>query len=181
MDIYLKFNNKGNKNHNNDETNNNNYKNYIIAEFEIKEDDLNKDIKIINSYEQCKREFNWKNSENDFKYENEKEIMEKCKIKISNKIIPFNYFYKFEKAGIYKIEYLFSSNITKAYRMFSDINSLINIDLSNFKADNLVTMTGMFGWCKSLRNVNLSNFNSKNVIDMDRLKKWIECSMDVNL
>ena len=40
--------------------------NYIIAEIYIKEEDINKDIRIINSFEQYKRENNSKNSDSDY-------------------------------------------------------------------------------------------------------------------
>ena len=53
-----------------DEMNN---ENYIIGEIEIKKEDINKDIRIINSYEQYKRE-NKYDKDYDNKYENEKEI-----------------------------------------------------------------------------------------------------------
>ena len=36
-----------------------NKNNYIIAEIEIKEEDINRDIRIINSYEQYNRENKW--------------------------------------------------------------------------------------------------------------------------
>ncbi len=44
--------------------------NYIIGEINITPKDINKDIRIINSYEECKRVYKWKNSENENKYEN---------------------------------------------------------------------------------------------------------------
>ena len=75
--------------------------NIIKAEINIKEDNINKNIRIINSFEQCKREFKWKNDNDDYKYKNEKEIKENCEIKINNKIIPFSYFYKFEQKRKY--------------------------------------------------------------------------------
>ena len=68
-------------------------KNYIIGEFEIKED--NKNIRIINSYEQLNRELKFYKYEKE--YENEKEIKENCEIRINDKIISFSYFYKFNK------------------------------------------------------------------------------------
>ena len=72
--------------------------NYIIGEIEIKEEDINKDIRIINSFEEVKRNKEWpKDKENDYKYENEKEIKENCKIEINNKIISFCYYYKFKR------------------------------------------------------------------------------------
>ena len=50
-------------------------KNYIIAEIDIGEKDLDKNIRIINSFDEVKRRKNYfpKNAELD-KYENEKEI-----------------------------------------------------------------------------------------------------------
>ena len=51
-----------------------NYKNIIIGEIYINKEDINKDIQIINSFENIKRKEEWKDEEDDYKYENEKEI-----------------------------------------------------------------------------------------------------------
>ena len=69
--------------------NHNKNNNYIIAEFDIKED--NKKIRIINSYEQCYREGEF--FEYNKEYENEKEIKENCEIFIDNELMPFLYFH----------------------------------------------------------------------------------------
>ena len=122
MKIYDKMNKKNNmiikeinnNNINNKIINKNNNKmndenNYIIAEFDNKEWIQN--IRIINNYEQYKG----KNNKDSILIEdekNEKEIKENCIIKIDNKIIEFNYFYKFNK-GKNKIEYIFKNNIKK--------------------------------------------------------------------
>ena len=45
---------------------------YIISEIEIKKEDINKDIRIINTYEQYKREIKSEIKENEYKYKNEK-------------------------------------------------------------------------------------------------------------
>ena len=75
---------------------------------------MGKKIQIINSFEECKRIRGWKDKEDDYKYENEKEIKENCKIKIdNNNIIPFNYYYEFKKKGKYKIEYRFKNKLSK--------------------------------------------------------------------
>ena len=83
------------------ETMNNN--NYIFAEIEIKKEDINKNIRIINSFEQYNRENNIKEEDDYYKYENENEIKDNCQIKINNKTIKFNYFYKFNEEGKYEI------------------------------------------------------------------------------
>ena len=143
--------------------------NYILAEINIKENDINKDIRILNSYEEDKRRNKYNDEKVDFKYENEKEIKENCIIKINNKIIPFNYFYKFKEKGKYKIEYSFKNNIKSLAYLFSGINLLINIDLSNFNTQNVTNMSSVFKECKSLTNIDLSNINTQNVTDMSSM------------
>ena len=69
-----------------------NEENYILAEINIEKDDVNEDIRIINTFEEHKRINDLDDEEDDYKYENEKEIKENCIIKINNKRIPFNYF-----------------------------------------------------------------------------------------
>ena len=146
--------------------NKNNNKNIIIGEIYISLDNINKDILIINSFENVKREYNFKNTEDDFKYENEKEIKENIEIRINGKIIEFTYHYKFKNDGKYIIEYIFKNNLTKTDYMFCLCESLTNLDLSNFNTQDVTNMTNMFANCNSLTNLNLSNFNTQNVTDM---------------
>ena len=54
--------------------------NEIIGKIKIRKEDINKDIRIINSFEESKWDFGDDNN----KYKNENEI-KKCKIKINNK------------------------------------------------------------------------------------------------
>ena len=144
-----------------------NYKNIIIGEIYINKEDINKDIRIINSFENYKRNDKWREDrEDDYKYENEKEIKENIIIKINGKIIEFAYYYKFKEKGKYIIEYLFKNNLTKINYMFYNCKSLTNLDLSNFNTQNVTDMNSMFSNCNSLTNLNLSNFNTQNVTNM---------------
>ena len=104
--------------------------NYILAEINIKEDYINKDIRIINTFEEYKRRNYLDDEKDDYKYENEKEIKENCEIKINNNIIPFSYYYKFKNKGKYKIEYTFKNKLSKTCYMFFNCSSLTNINLS---------------------------------------------------
>ena len=107
-----------------------NCKNIIIGEIYINKKNINEDIQIINSFENWKRENWWRGDrEDDYKYENEKEIKENIIIKINGKIIEFTYKYKFKEKGKYIIEYLFKNNLTKTNHMFYGCNSLINLNL----------------------------------------------------
>ena len=92
-----------------------NMNNYIIGEIYIKEEDINKDIRNINSFENLKREKEYHDASDDYKLENEKEIKEKIIIK---NIIEFNYYYKFKESGKYEIKYIFKENIGKIDYMF---------------------------------------------------------------
>ena len=145
-------------------------KNYIIAELCIKEEDINKDIRILNSYEEYMREKlpNYSLKEEDM---NEKEI-NKCKIKINGKTIPFTYYHKFKDKGNYTIKYYFKNYLTKTNKMFSGCSSLLNINLSNFNSENVTNMSEMFFGCSSLINLDFSNFNTENVTNMG----WMFCN-----
>ena len=128
--------------------------NYIIAQINIKEEDINKEIRIINSFEEHKRNgyVDFIEKKDYYLYENEKEIKDNCKIRINNNNIDFNYFYKFKEKGIYTIEYIFTNNLTKTDFMFCGCKSLTKIDLSNFNTQNVTKMSNMFWRCESLKN-----------------------------
>ena len=140
-------------------------KNFITAEIDIKEEDIHKGIRIINSFENVKKENKWEDEETDNIKGNEKEI-KRCEIKINGESIPFCYLYKFSKSGKYQIKYSFSIQLTNMNYMFYECSSLTKIDLSNFKTQNVTNMSGMLGECSSLTNIDLSNFNTQNVTNM---------------
>ena len=98
--------------------------NYIIAEIEIKDDDINKDILIINSYDEFHRHWDFK----PFKFEesNEEEIL-KCEIRINN-----------------ELKYSFKNCLTKVNCLFYNCEKLTKIDLSNLNTDKLTKMNAMF-------------------------------------
>ena len=154
-----------------------NNNNYIIAEINIKEDDINKKIRIINSFEEVKKTNGWKNGKDDYKYKNEKEIKENCLIKINSNIIPFSYDYIFTKKGKYKIEYTFKNKLSKTCYLFYNCLSLTNINLSNFNSQNVTNMCCMFFHCISLININLSNLNTQNVTNM---KDMFNCCLSLS-
>ena len=140
--------------------------NYIIAEIEIKDDELNKDIRIIDSYDEFHRHWDFK----EFKIEesNEEEI-KKCEIRINNELIPFNYFHKFTKNGKNTIKYSFKNSLNKANFLFYKCENLTKIDLSNFNTEEVTKMNAMFSECVSLTSINLTNLCTANVIDMNHM------------
>ena len=126
--------------------------NFIIAEINITEDKVNEKVRIINSFENYKKEKGRKDEEDDYKYKNEEEI-KKCKIFINGKINPFLYYHTFDKEGKYQIKYSFSEYLTNVSFLFYECKSLITIDLSNFNTQNVTNMICMFFRCNSLLNI----------------------------
>ena len=151
---------------NNKRKNENIISNYIIAEIDIKEEDVNKYIAIINCYEEFMRSNSFTDIKNDCKNEDE---IRKCEIKINDELIPFDYRYQFKSKGKYTINYSFHNNITNMSYMFCECSSITKIDLSNFNTDSVTNMNCMFRECASLEDINLSNFNTNIVTDMGYL------------
>ena len=150
----------------------NNQDNYITGLINITEDDINKKIQIINSYDELKRNGNPDikqekySDDDDWKRENEKEIKDNCEIQINGKNLPFTYFFSFKQVGNYSIKFNFKNNLTKLDFMFFECDSFIELDFSNFNTENVTNMEYMFYYCTSLTNLNLSNFNTKKVTNM---------------
>ena len=137
--------------------------NYIIAEINIGEDEIGKNIRIINSYEEYYREINIKDIKEEYKNENE---IKECIIEINGIKYPFSYYHKFEKEGKYKIKYTFQKLLANCNIIFYRCSSIKDLNLSNFNTQNVTNMSWMFSGCESLKDLNLSNFNTQNVTDM---------------
>ena len=173
--IFNEINKDLKKGNNNYDINANN--NYIIAEILIDDSNINKKIRIINSYEEDQREYKKEMEELNC---NEEEIKQ-CEIEINGIKIPFNYFYKFEKKGKNIIKYTFNNNLKKTNYMFCSCESLTDINLSNFNAQNITNMSCMFYGCSSLTNIDLTNFNTKNVTNMDFMFSNCHSLSNINL
>ena len=155
---------------------NDNIYSYINAEIDIKDDQVNNDIIILNSLEESKRIF--LETEKGKEEINEEEI-KNCKITIDNELIPLSYKHKFKNKGKHSIQYLFINGLTKTNYLFLGCESLINIDLSYFDTQNITDMSGMFQSCSSLTNINLSNFHTQNVTNMSGM--FLGCESLKNL
>ena len=75
--------------------------NIIIGKIHITPNDINKEVNIINSFENIKKITESKIQTNSLDGENEEEVKENIEIKINNKKINFSYHYNFEKEGKY--------------------------------------------------------------------------------
>ena len=138
--------------------------NIIIASIKINKDQ--KKQRIINSYQNLKREeSNFWNWENIKPIENEEQIKD-CEIYINDKKISFDYYHTFQNEGIYNIKYKFNTLLESTNFMFHDCKSLISLNLSQFNCTNIIDTKYMFYNCESLKSIDLSNFNTQNVSNM---------------
>ena len=138
--------------------------NCIVGIIKIKKDNLKQ--KIINSYENVKREEPWNWYWDEMKVNNNEEEIKNCEIYINEKKIKFNYYYNFPKEGDYIIKYKFKKLLKYTNYMFDGCSSLTSLDLSSFNTQNVTNMEYMFYDCNSLISLDLSNFNTQNVDDM---------------
>ena len=107
--------NKENKIISKNNENKNTENNFIVAEINIKENDVDRKIRILNSYEETLRANpSWKKHED---YKNEEEI-KKILIKINHELIPFNYLYEFKSKGKYIIKYSFKNILKNTFLCF---------------------------------------------------------------
>ena len=168
LNEFIEFkNNMDNIKEENNEDDGANKSNCIIGEMEF---DKDVESRIINSFEEVKRN-NYKFTVSDeSEYSNENEIKNKCEIKINGEPIDFSYFYKFSP-GKYKIEYKFKSVMKRIDCMFYECNNLKSIDLSNFDTQDITNIGYMFYGCNELENINFTNFTTFNVTEMSHLFK----------
>ena len=155
--------------------------NCIFSEVIINGININKNIRIINTYEEMLRTNEKERIKANNKYNNENEIKENCEIKINGEIVDFTYFYHFNKEGIYKIQYKFKKNLTKINHIFYDCSYLSNIDLSNLITLNITETIYMFYGCKNLIKINLSSFNTRNIYDMSYMFYGCQSVVDLDL
>ena len=148
---------------------------YINAEIYITEKDINKDIRIINSFENAKKEDVWEKRETNHKNANEEEIM-RCQIKIKGKLLTNinDMFHGCASLTNVDLSNFNTQNVTNMSNMFYECYSLTNIELSNSNTQNVNDMSYMFKGCKSLTNIDLSNFNTQKVTNMSYM--FYKCS-----
>ena len=132
--------------------------NEIICKFNIKKDNIGKEIQIL-----------YNNNKNNNNYLNKlfyiNDLEKYCELYLNNNLrINFCWKYRFEKEGENKIKILAKQLLNDMNCIFNGCQYLNSLDLSNFKTSNVEDMRGMVQSCYSLTSINLSNcFNTSNV------------------
>ena len=141
---------------------------FIIGQIKIESNDINKNIQIINSFENVKKGTN-ETFYNELNYQNESDIQDNIEIRIDDKLIEFSYCYKFEKEGKYIIKYRFKKDLTKLNHLFYNCRNLIKLDFSSCNLNNLTNICNIFNGCSKLEYLNISNLKTHNVTDMNNI------------
>jgi len=145
--------------------------NFIKSVYEIKKDDIGKEIQILNNGYWIDDKF----------YKENMEIENKVKV-IINRDIEMNKFKnKFMKEGIYIVYYIIIDTLTNVSYMFRDCSSLKELNLSSFNTKNVTDMSFMFSLCSSLKELNLSSFNTNNVTNMSYMFSLCSSLKELNL
>ena len=153
--------------------------NYIDGVLNISQNDINKNIRIINSFESFKR----KHPYTQFNKEmiNEKEIKDNCQLTIDGKDYKFFYFVRINSPGKYKIRYNFKNNLTKTDYMFAECQNLESLDLLNFDARKVTNMSCMFFGCSSLEELKLSTLETWKITDMNSMFNGCESLINLDI
>ena len=130
--------------------------NYIICTYDINESNKNKEIQILNYYE-----------------ENKNEIEDNCVILINKKNINFAYKYKFSNTGENEVIFSFKKPISNMKRLFYECIFLKKINFIYFKSENVINMSELFSKCESINTFDFTNFNTQNVKYMNWM--FFEC------
>ena len=70
------------------------------------------------------------------------------------------------KKGIVQLKITFNKPLTSMNQMFEDCENLIEVDLSNFVSDKIISLSSAFSHCDLLEEVKFDNFKSTNLETM---------------
>ena len=142
--------------------------NFIKCIYEIKEDNIGKEIQILNRKV--------------FKDVNKNEEIEKKIELIINGEIKKNILkYKFNKEGLYEIYIIIKESLNNISYMFSRCSKLKEINLLSFDTKQITDIRSIFDGCIGLEKIDLSSFDTKRVKNMSNM--FYECSKlkEINL
>ena len=124
--------------------------NYILAEFEIKEDALEEEQCIYNPVNNVVHEGEEGEEGKGEENQNETKEVRECEIAINGEVIPFEGYYKFPKVGIYQIKYTFKAPLTDAASLFFYCTYLKKVDLTHLQGHKIKSLRNLFSSCELL-------------------------------
>ena len=167
-------------------------KNIIKCLYDIKKEDLNKEIKVYDNKFNIEKDIN---SVSIYKTNEMKKIIKDGKLIFNEE---GKYFISYEinnSAKDFRDLFCQCKTLKKVYfpsfvdikienmsNMFNGCTSLEEINFPrSFNTEAVTNMSNLFALCESLENLNLTSFNTKNVIDMSDMFSGCESLNNVNL
>ena len=155
---------------------NNSIDNYIIFKVAINGENKNKDIRLFNQSSIYKNYNNFEIGDieimidekpipikykyhTNFEYDKESKNCEKSQRIEYNLFQNFEFYWNFEKGGIYTIKIIFKKKLYKSNNLFSGCRDIIEIDCSNFDCSQITDCSFMFYECIKLKILNLGKLN----------------------
>ena len=171
--------------------------NYITMKVLVNNDDINKDIILINQcniYNYYKNfELNdidilidneyaqkkYKNINGEYKYDEKSKNCEQSQL-LSYQLNKLYYFYwNFTNEGIHDIKIIFKKNLFSCKELFSNCSKIIEIDCSHFNCCQVTSCNKMFKCCSSLKKINFGKLNF--VIVSDFIEMFYGCENLIEL
>jgi len=161
--------------------------NYITMKVLVNNDDINKDIILINQCNIYKYYQNfelndidilidneyvakkYKNIHDEFKYDEQSKNCEKSQ-RLSYELNKLYCFYwNFSNEGVYDIKIIFKKNLFSCNDMFLNCNKIIEIDCSHFNCSQVTSCISMFKSCSSLKKINFGKLDFSIVSYFDEI------------
>lgn len=135
-------------------------KNCIYAEYIISDNDINKDIRILNHDEE-RENCDYDDSCGPNYYtegtDNKDEIEDSCMIYFGKKPIKFSETFNFFKPGKYSFIFEFKYKLTNINHLFKDCDNLLSADFSHFDTSGIKEFNSLFENCSNLKYIDFSN------------------------
>ena len=141
-------------------------KNIIGCTYDIKKEDINKDIQVYNNINNIER---YIKSVSIYRQDEKKR-------RINNGM------YKFDKEGKYFIFYEFDKTVNDLSHIFNNCSTLTRVNMPTFNDSDITNMSYMFNKCISLKRIDfLNSFNTKNVANMSDMFRGCISLENINL
>lgn len=147
-------------------------KNCIYAEYIISDEDINKDIRILN-HDEIIEDYDYDDSYGCNYYtkgtDNQEEIEDSCTIYFGKKPIKFTETFNFNKPGKYSFIFEFKYKLSNISHLFKDCDNLLSVDFSHFDSSGIKEFGSLFENCLNLKYIDLSNIYLPSVNNADNI------------
>ena len=141
-------------------------KNTIKCLYEIKKEDVNKNIKVYDNKNNIEKDIN---SISIYREDEKKNLI-------------IDGIYNFKKEGKYFIYYKVNNSVKNLSDMFCDVNTLKKVYMPSLVDNKIERMSNMFDGCSSLKEINFPrSFNTKNVLDVSYMFSYCQSLKNLNL